>query len=82
MIKREELEQQYEALKLILERQDLFEAMVDEVFNTLDQNNSEVVEKHELKEFVDNICSHIQGSVKLEDKYFQFFSELDEENTD
>ena len=52
----EEMEQTYEALKVILEDEETFNHVCTEVFKTIDVDNSGSLERSEIKNFINNIC--------------------------
>ena len=55
MAANEELEQTYEALKVILEDEETFNHVCSEVFKTIDVDGSGSLERVEIKNFIYNI---------------------------
>lgn len=79
----EELEQTYEALKVILEDEETFNHVCGEVFKTIDVDQSGSLERAEIKNFILNICSEMGMKSNPDDKTIQeVFAELDEDNSD
>jgi Ca2+-binding EF-hand superfamily protein len=79
----EEMEQTYEALKVILEDEETFNHVCTEVFKTIDVDSSGSLEKAEIKNFINNICMEMGMKNNPDDKTIQeVFSELDEDNSD
>ena len=79
----EEMEQTYEALKVILEDEETFNHVCNEVFKTIDVDSSGSLEKIEIKNFINNICMEMGMKNNPDDKTIQeVFAELDEDNSD
>ena len=79
----EELEQTYEALKVILEDDDTFNHVCTEVFKTIDVDGSGSLERVEIKNFIFNICSEMGMKNNPDDKTIaEVFAELDEDGSD
>ena len=79
----EEMEQTYEALKVILEDEETFNHVCSEVFKTIDVDSSGSLEKAEIKNFINNICMEMGMKNNPDDKTIQeVFAELDEDNSD
>mmetsp|Transcript_2428 Transcript_2428/g.1754 ORF Transcript_2428/g.1754 Transcript_2428/m.1754 type:complete len:101 (+) Transcript_2428:54-356(+) len=79
----EELEQTYEALKVILEDEETFNHVCTEVFKTIDVDQSGSLERTEIKNFIFNICSEMGMKNNPDDKTIaEVFSELDEDGSD
>lgn len=78
----EEMEQTYEALKVILEDEDTFNHVCTEVFKTIDVDGSGSLERSEIKNFINNICAEMGMKNNPDDKTIQeVFAELDEDNS-
>ena len=56
MSSHDELEQTYEALKVILEDEETFNHVCTEVFKTIDVDGSGSLERAEIRNFINNIC--------------------------
>lgn len=83
MSSNEEMEQTYEALKVILEDDETFTHVCSEVFKTIDVDSSGSLEKAEIKNFINNICLEMGMKNNPDDKTIQeVFAELDEDNSD
>jgi Ca2+-binding EF-hand superfamily protein len=79
----EELEQTYEALKVILEDEDTFNHVCTEVFKTIDADGSGSLERSEIRNFINNICMEMGMKNNPDDKTIQeVFAELDEDGSD
>jgi Ca2+-binding EF-hand superfamily protein len=79
----EEMEQTYEALKVILEDEETFNHVCSEVFKTIDVDGSGSLERAEIKNFIFNICSEMGMKNNPDDKTIaEVFSELDEDGSD
>ena len=79
----EELEQTYEALKVILEDEETFSHVCSEVFKTIDVDGSGSLERAEIKNFIYNICSEMGMKSNPDDKTIsEVFAELDEDGSD
>ena len=77
-----EIEQTYEALKVILNDEETFHHVCTEVFKTIDVNNDQSLEKKEIRNFIDNICSEMGMTQNPDDKTIaEVFSELDEDGS-
>jgi Ca2+-binding EF-hand superfamily protein len=83
MSEREETENVYEALKVILEDNDTFEHVCKEVFKSIDVDASGSLEKAEIRQFIENICKEM-GMKKSpdDDTINELFKELDEDDSD
>ena len=78
----EELEQTYEALKMILEDDDTFGHVCAEVFKTIDIDGSGSLERTEIRNFINNMCSEMGMKSNPDDKTIQeVFAELDEDGS-
>ena len=64
----EEMEQTYEALKVILEDEETFNHVCGEVFKTIDVDTSGTLERQEIKNFILNICSEMGMKNNPDDK--------------
>jgi Ca2+-binding EF-hand superfamily protein len=78
----EEMEQTYEALKVILEDEETFNHVCAEVFKTIDVDGSGSLERSEIKNFILNICTEMGMKNSPDEKTIQeVFVELDEDNS-
>jgi len=83
MANTEEMEQTYEALKVILEDDETFNHVCSEVFKTIDVDGSGSLERAEIKNFIFNICSEMGMKNNPDEKTIsEVFSELDEDGSD
>mmetsp|Transcript_24680 Transcript_24680/g.24248 ORF Transcript_24680/g.24248 Transcript_24680/m.24248 type:complete len:101 (-) Transcript_24680:77-379(-) len=79
----EELEQTFEALKVILDDEETFNHVCTEVFKTIDVDQSGSLERSEIKNFIFNICSEMGMKNNPDEKTIaEVFSELDEDGSD
>ena len=77
-----EIEQTFEALKVILNDDETFHHVCTEVFKTIDVNNDGSLEKKEIRNFIDNICQEMGMKNNPDDKTIaEVFSELDEDGS-
>jgi Ca2+-binding EF-hand superfamily protein len=83
MSQTEEMEQTYEALKVILEDEETFNHVCSEVFKTIDVDGSGSLERAEIRNFINNICAEMGMKNNPDDKTIQeVFAELDEDGSD
>ncbi len=83
MSSQEEMEQTYEALKVILEDEDTFNHVCQEVFKTIDADGSGSLERSEIKNFINNICIEMGMKNNPDDKTItEVFAELDPDRSD
>ena len=76
----EELEQTYEALKVLLEDKETFEHVCGEVFNTIDSDHDGSIGKGEIKDFINSICREIGMKATPDDNTIhEVFVELDQD---
>jgi hypothetical protein len=59
MSSHDELEQTYEALKVILEDDETFNHVCTEVFKNIDGDGSGSLERAEIRNFINNICQEM-----------------------
>ena len=79
----EEIEQTYEALKVILEDEETFNHVCSEVFKTIDVDGSGSLERSEIKNFIFNICAEMGMKNNPDDRTIsEVFAELDEDGSD
>lgn len=79
----EELEQTYEALRVILEDAGTFDYVVREVFAAIDKDQNSHLGREELKQFVQKVCLDMGMKTVPEDKAIdEVFRDLDEDNSD
>lgn len=77
------MEQTYEALKVILEDDETFNHVCSEVFKTIDVDGSGSLERSEIKNFINNICTEMGMKNNPDDKTIQeVFKELDQDDSD
>ena len=83
MSQTEELEQTYEALCVILEDEDTFNHVCQEVFKTIDDDGNGQLEWAEIKAFIEKICKEMGMKNNPDDKTMnEVFRELDEDGSD
>ena len=83
MSDKEELENVFEALKVILEDADTFEHVCKEVFKSIDADGSGSLEKSEIRAFIENICKEMGMKKQPDDDTInELFKELDEDDSD
>ncbi|TNV84109.1 hypothetical protein FGO68_gene1095 [Halteria grandinella] len=79
----EELEQTYEALKVILDDMGTFNYVVGEVFGAIDKDRSGHLGREELKGFVAKVCIDMGMKAVPEDRAMdEVFRDLDEDNSE
>ena len=77
-----EIEQTFEALKVILNDEETFHHVCTEVFRTIDINNDGNLEKKEIRNFIDNICQEMGMESNPDDTTIaEVFNELDEDGS-
>lgn len=77
-----EIEQTFEALKVILNDEETFHHVCTEVFKTIDINNDGNLEKKEIRNFIDNICQEMGMESNPDDTTIaEVFNELDEDGS-
>ena len=77
-----EIEQTFEALKVILNDEETFHHVCTEVFKTIDINNDGSLEKKEIRNFIDNICQEMGMESNPDDVTIaEVFNELDEDGS-
>ena len=78
----EELEQTYEALKVILDDTSTFNYVVGEVFAAIDKDRSGHLGREELKQFVQKVCLDMGMKTTPEEKAMdEVFRDLDEDDS-
>jgi Ca2+-binding EF-hand superfamily protein len=82
MSSQSEIEQTYEALKVILSDDETFHHVCTEVFKTIDVNGDGSLEKKEIRNFIDNICQEMGMETNPDDETIaEVFNELDEDGS-
>jgi Ca2+-binding EF-hand superfamily protein len=77
-----EIEQTFEALKVILSDDETFHHVCTEVFKTIDVDNSGKLDKKEIRNFIDNICQEMGMEHNPDDDTIaEVFNELDRDNS-
>ena len=78
----EQIEKTYEALKIILSDEETFNHVCMEVFNSIDINGDESLEKEEVVKFIETICLEMGLENSPDAKTIsEVFKELDEDGS-
>merc|ERR1711957_1130654 len=78
-----EIEQTYDALKVILSDEETFHHVCTEVFSTIDVSRDGSLDKSEIKHFIENICLEMgMDDTPDESTLNDVFEELDEDGSD
>ena len=78
MANQEEMEQTYEALKTILEDQNVFDNVVQEIFEQIDTDGNGNLEREEIKDYILKLCKEIGMKHHPNDRTMEeIFKDLD-----